>query len=606
MCGISGYFGKKEIAESVISQTLSSLSHRGPDASDSKIYKSDNLNYCYLLHNRLSIIDLDERSNQPITYKGLSLIFNGEIYNYVELRNQLITKGYKFQTKGDGEVFLKLIDCFGEKAYSMINGMWSAALYSAHSNSLTLSRDPFGEKPLYYFISKDGIYFSSEIKALEILSGEKFKFNYDKIKEFLVYGYKFMFKNQEEFLHQVQRVRSGGLLTINQDLQVFSKQHFNPEKSYSDDEFHQAKFKVRDHIARSLELRMRSDVPLAFCMSGGIDSNTLISTARNLLDYEVNTFTIVSKDHRYDEQEYVNKVCKDLKIKNFQIEMQKENFLQTYREIVQLHKHILPTISYFMHAELQKSLSNNGFKVSLSGTGADEIFSGYHDHYPFYLTDIRNKVYFKNEVDEWNKNLKMKVRNPLINNLDLFLEGNHREHIILNHEYFREFLLEPWEGDFYEEDFDNESILRHRMLNEMFYEIVPPILHADDLNAMRYSVENRSPFLDKDLFNYVNALPSDYLLSKGFTKYILRESMRGIVPEYILNNRRKIGFNLNINELLSSSRKEIIELFSSENEIYEIINKTKVIDFLKNDDFSKNSSSKFLFNLLSILFLMET
>ena len=140
----------------------------------------------------------------------------------------------------------------------------------------------------------------------------------------------------------------------------------------------------------------------------------------------------------------------------------------------------------------------------------------------------------------------------------------------------------------------------------MFYEIVPPILHADDLNAMRFSVENRSPFLDMNLFKYVRTLPSSFLLKNGFTKYILRESMRGVVPDYILDNRRKIGFNLNINELLPSKRNELIDLFDQDNELYEIMNKSKVIDFVTNDNFRQNSSSKFLFNLISILFLMES
>ncbi len=605
MCGISGSIRNGRLLDSTISKTLDSLDHRGPDARAFKAFNLPSGNYCYLLHNRLSIIDLDKRSDQPITYNGLNLIFNGEIYNYIELRNELIKIGYTFSTDGDGEVFLKLIDCFGDSAYGKINGMWSAALFDAKTNTLTLSRDMFGEKPLYYYSSGRNFYFASEIRALENISDKRFDFNYQKIKEFLVLGYKFMFKNSEEFFNEVKRVDSGTLLKINEKLEVHTKRYFRVQQQESDDSFAESKIKVRDLITKSLELRMRSDVPIAFCLSGGIDSNTLVSTAKKILGKDITTFTIVSNDQRYDEEEYVRKVSKDLNIKNIQIGMQNGSFLSTYRDIVQKHKHILPTISYFMHSELQKSLSKHGFKVSLSGTGADEIFSGYHDHYPFHLADIKNSALFESEVSQWEEHLKPKIRNPLISDLDLFYKGSNREHIILHHEYFSSFLNDDFSYNFYEEEFQKESALRTRMHNEMFHEIVPPILHADDLNAMRFSVENRSPFLDKNLFNYVGTLPSSFLMRNGFTKYILRESMREIVPDYILDNRRKIGFNLNINELLPTSRSELVALFDKESELYEIVDKSKIIHFLKNDDFQKNSSSKFLFSLISILFLMD-
>lgn len=605
MCGISGSIGQTSLSDRAIFNTLKSLDHRGPDARSHKVFHVPNGNHCYLLHNRLSIIDLDQRSDQPMSYNGLNLIFNGEIYNYIELRNELKTRGYSFTTEGDGEVFLKLIDCFGDEAYEKINGMWAAALFDESLNTLTLSRDVFGEKPLYYYRSGSDFFFSSEIKALEIISNTQFKFNYKKIQEFLVLGYKFMFKNSEGFFRGVQRVGSGTLLKINDKLEVSSSKHFKAKQKSCEEDLASATVRVRDLLARSLELRMRSDVPVAFCLSGGIDSNSLVATARKLLGNDVASFTIVSRDRRYDEQELVERVSKDLQIENVPIYMDNAGFLESYRDIVQKHKHILPTISYFMHSELQKSLSRRGYKVSLSGTGADEIFSGYHDHYPFYLSDINEQSLFESELTQWEKHLKPKIRNPLISDLDLFLKGDSREHIILHHEYFRGFLVNNFSGGFYEEKGQNESDLRTRMYNEMFYEVVPPILHADDLNAMRFSVENRSPFLDKELYSFVGGLPSSYLLRNGFTKFILREAMRGIVPDYVLDNRRKIGFNLNINEVLPASRGELVELFDTESELYEIVDRAQVMDFLKTDDFRKNSSSKFLFSLISILFLMD-
>ena len=153
MCGISGSIGESGLSVGTVSKTLDSLNHRGPDAKDFKQFRLPTGNSCYLLHNRLSIIDLDERSDQPISFNGLNLIFNGEIYNYIELRKDLINLGYNFNTNGDGEVFIKLIDCFGDLAYEKINGMWSAALFDSKSNVLSLSRDIFGEKPLFYYKS---------------------------------------------------------------------------------------------------------------------------------------------------------------------------------------------------------------------------------------------------------------------------------------------------------------------------------------------------------------------------------------------------------------------------------------------------------------------
>ena len=185
-------------------------------------------------------------------------------------------------------------------------------------------------------------------------------------------------------------------------------------------------------------------------------------------------------------------------------------------------------------------MSKKGFKVSISGTGADEIFTGYYDHHLFYLNSLKqNKDYFKESFDNWKSYISDKVRNPFLKDYQKFISHkDKRNHIYLNNDIFEKYLIKDWSENFTENKFSTDE-LRNRMANEMFHESVPVILHEDDMNAMYYSIENRSPFLDKDLYEFGNKIPSKYLIKDGYSKSVLRDAMQGIVCDEVLKTSSK-------------------------------------------------------------------
>ena len=209
MCGIAGYFGNEEISEDKIKKALISIYHRGPDNSGT--YRSINNNgfNAYLLHTRLAIIDLDKRSNQPYKIGNNLLILNGEIYNYLELKKELSDLGYFFETKGDTEVLAKVLIEWGLDGIKKLEGMWSFCWFNESTNTLTLCRDRFGEKPLFYFEEKGSIYFGSEIKSIFELKGEKFKINKKQIHRYLINGYKSLYKQKETFFENIKEISPG-------------------------------------------------------------------------------------------------------------------------------------------------------------------------------------------------------------------------------------------------------------------------------------------------------------------------------------------------------------------------------------------------------------
>ena len=207
MCGIAGSVTKNLIDENVIKKTLFLMQNRGPDSQGFQRFKNQ-YNYSFL-HSRLSIQDLDSRSNQPFNYKTKILIFNGEIYNFLELRKKLKNKGYMFFTNSDTEVIVKMFDCYGEKSVEFFEGMWAFAIYDTKLKNLFLSRDRFGEKPLFFHKTDDGFFFASEIRFISSLAEKKFSINMDKIQRYLVNGFRSLKKINDNFFHDIDELGPG-------------------------------------------------------------------------------------------------------------------------------------------------------------------------------------------------------------------------------------------------------------------------------------------------------------------------------------------------------------------------------------------------------------
>ena len=604
MCGINGYIGKYLISPDNIKNSSKILNHRGPDGEGFYSHKFQNT-YVNLVHRRLAIIDIDQRSNQPFSFQNNVLCFNGEIYNYIELKRELETLGHRFKTKGDTEVLVHALNEWGQNALDKLEGMWAFAWYNEIDGNLFLSRDRFGEKPLYIWQKKEGLFFSSEIKGLAALAGEWPKVNHSHLIGSLINGYKSIYKKEETFFEDIKELPPGTFIKFNKNKINNPKKYWiprlveNKKLSYED-----AVSITKEAVIKAVKLRIRSDVPLAFCMSGGVDSNTLISIASKILKYDVHGFTISNTDSRYEEQSLVETTVKELSIKHTQVKLSRENFLDNMRYIVSAHDGPVATISYYVHWLLMKVINSYGYKISISGTAADEIFTGYYDHHLLYLASIsENKPLFNETKKNWYKYVAPHVRNQFLKDPEIFLKNpKFRDHIYSGKNYVG-YMNNPVLDLFHEKDYP-VNLLRKRMLNELFCEIVPVILHEDDINAMNNSIENRSPFLDRSLFEMSLQIPTSFLIKNGRAKSVLRESMLSIVPKSVLTNPKKVGFNAPIEDLLDMKKRTSREQLLDHSPIFDFIKKDKIEKILNKQNYS-NDLSKFLFSFIGTKFFLE-
>jgi asparagine synthase (glutamine-hydrolysing) len=606
MCGIAGYIGLHPLEETRIDRCLKLMRRRGPDACGVYRHSFEQRRHACLIHTRLSIIDLDKRANQPFQIGPKVLVYNGEIYNYLELRQLMKNSGVPFKTKSDTEVLIKVLDRYGEDGLDRCEGMWAFGFYDEEDGALLLSRDRFAEKPLYYFRNESGFYFGSEPKAIFALLGRALPLNMKHLYRFLVNGYKSLYKNGDTFFTGLKEVASGHILRINEYGQEEHRRYWTSDNAPDDKMGQEEATKgVKERLINSVELRLRSDVPLAFCMSGGIDSNALISIAKRIFGYDVHGFTIVNTDERYEEQDLVDASVRELGIKHTSIPVNTTDFLPRLRELIQYHDAPVYTISYYAHWLLMRSISERGYKVSISGTGADELFTGYYDHHSLYLNAIKDDTtLFDESLANWHRHIKPIVRNPFLQDPLAFIKcPAERDHIYLDANVFADYLSTEFAEEFSESEYSNE-LLRNRMLNELFHESVPVILHEDDLNAMYYSIENRSPFLDRKLFDFCYSIPARHLIRDGYNKKVLREAMRGIVPEKILSTRRKVGFNAPIFSFLDVADPDVSSELLDNSPVFEHVRKDKIEAMIKKPHLH-NSESKFLFNFLCAKMFLE-
>jgi asparagine synthase (glutamine-hydrolysing) len=605
MCGIAGYFGTEVQTRFRLARTSDALHHRGPDGHGIYSHEADG-NQVALIHRRLAIIDLDTRSNQPFCYESGVLCFNGEIYNYRELRGELEGLGERFQTEGDTEVLAHALHRWGSGALKKCEGMWALAWYDERDGSLLLARDRFGEKPLYTWHRTDGLYFASEVKGLAALAGIWPAVNSNHLIRYLINGYKALYKTEETFFLGISEFPAGSYLVVRTGHETDTNRYWEAQPiENSSMRFADAVELTRAQLFKSVELRLRADVPLAFCMSGGIDSNSLIAIAKKILNYDVHGFTIVNSDSRYEELDMVKVAVAALHLRHTEIKISSANFLQNIRELVKHHDAPVATISYYVHWQLMQAVADRGYKVSISGTGADELFAGYYDHHNLYLYEVAgDRALHSAALSAWREHVFPIVRNPYLQHADLYLKNpNERRHIFLNNDVFSDWLYRDWREDFTEKEY-NVGLLRNRMMNEMFVETVPVILHEDDLNAMFFSIENRSPFLDSGLFDIAYSIPARHLISGGRSKAVLREAMRGIVPDAILDNRRKVGFNAPILELLDLGQKENREFLLDDSPIFDLVRKEKIEALLRSERLV-NSVSKFLFYFVNMKIFLD-
>ena len=603
MCGIAGAISKIDISSERINQTLGLMKNRGPDGSRSEVIIFNN-HKIFLLFSRLSIIDLEPRAMQPFSRGALKIITNGELYNHIELRKELKTLGHHFKTKSDTEVMLAAWEQWGESSLDRMEGMWAFALVDIDKQQVTLCRDRFGEKPLYVWETSEAYYFGSEPKYLATLAGIKPNINYEQISRFLVNGYKAIYKRPQTFFQNFGEIAPSNYLTFLDNGSSSRARYWELKYAPAHMDEKTAVDGVRAHLKNSMKVRLRSDVPVALCLSGGVDSTILSGMAVHDFNENISTFSIIDDDERYNEKKNIDAQVSFLGCRNYKIHTSQDNFWDRMSKLIAYHDKPISTLSYYLHSFMSEQISNSGCRVAISGNGADELFAGYYDQYSFWLAEMSSRSNHSKLIADWTNSYGKYVQNPILQNPDIFLHNPaERDHIYLNAEEFSSWLIEPFYEPFTESRY-SDNILRNRMLNELKHETIPVILHEDDRNSMFYSVENRSPYLDRNLAEFLFTVPSRHLIKDGFAKYLLRSAGTGYVSETVLWDKRKKGFNAPIDSLINRKDPQTKDRLLCQSPIFDIVKKEKIERFL-HQDMKDNSLSKNLFSFVSVKLFLE-
>ncbi len=616
MCGIAGYITRKKFSNYSYKETKNKLRklmfRRGPNQQGSLNYNTNNFSI-NLFSSRLSIIDLDKRADQPFKSEDSVLIFNGEIYNFLEIKEFLKTKKIKFITNSDTEVLLKAYQFWGEKCVDHFDGMWAFCIFNKRKNYIFISRDNFGEKPLIYYHDYNNFVFGSEIKYIKNILGDDYnpELNQKKVNDYLFKGYKSLNKNNETYFKNIYKLEPGSNLIFNlKNFKLYKKKYLDrnliASKKISKD-LHENIYDVKNLLEESLKLRLRADVPISFCLSGGVDSSSLVSLCYKKFNIKPKCYSIVDTDKRYNEKDKTDILKRDINcnIKYINLKKEKEDiFFENLKKLIDYREYPISTISYYIHSKISSSSKMDGNKVIFSGTGADEIFTGYYDHFLLFLNEIKHLKNFDTELGNWKKFIKPFVRNTHLKNENLFYEKpKFRDHIYHDKRFIKKFMKSTNEINFSEKNYVSNK-LKNRMLNELFHESVPVILEEDDSNSMYNSIENRSPFLSKKLVNYCLSINKSNYIKNGYSKNILRSSMKGILNDNIRLNRRKIGFNSNLKSI-SNINYNFLHSFLRENEVIKNIinlNELRKIDFRNG---LSNTESKFIFSLINMKIFLD-
>lgn len=536
MCGIAGIIrlNKKPVEIDEIKTMLKIIKHRGPD--DEGVFVKENVG---LGHVRLSIIDLSSAGHQPMfsNENRYTIIFNGEIYNYLELKEEL-KDSYSFKTKTDTEVILAAYSKWGEACLSKFNGDFSFAIYDLEENTFFAARDRFGIKPFYFHHNNDHFAFASEIKALLPLVKNRTP-NNKIIFEYLVHNR--IDQSNETFFSSIFKLKHGHCVTI-RDNKVKIKQWYNIANqlnyptSLSKDEF-------REELKKSVKLRLRSDVPIGVCLSGGIDSSTLTAIVHTDFGVkDLKTFSAVyEKGNWADESPFID-AFKDRLTNMYSVTPTAETFFIEFNDFINSNCEPTGVSPYAQYKVMQ--LARGKVAVTLDGQGADEMLGGYNYLYGSYFKELLKKFKWLTLIKEaigYYKN------NPSKEAYKYFVY--YMLPVSLKR-YSGKKLFGSVSKDFYDQNYKNSTLAADfynpKTLHEFFLlhfeHKLEHLLKWDDHNSMRFSIESRVPFLDHNLVEKALSLPAFSVLKDGISKYILRESVKDILPAKIYNRRDKKGF----------------------------------------------------------------
>jgi asparagine synthase (glutamine-hydrolysing) len=588
MCGILGLFTNSNKEYNFIN-SLKKLKHRGPDAEQSI---QIDLDFGKILfgHVRLSIIDLSKAGNQPMfsVDKKLIIIFNGEIYNYKEIKSELIKIGSIFYTNTDTEVLLESWRIWGKNCLQKLNGMFAFAIYDFDQNKIYCCRDAFGIKPLYYTNNNEYIYFGSEIPSIISLDEKLNTLDYKQAVTYLKYG-KYD-STENTFYSDIKSVLPGHYIEfdIKDKIQISIHQWWLPKinenKSIS---YKDAIEKTRELFLENVRLNLRSDVSIGAALSGGLDSAAIVCAMRYLEPkIDINTFSFIDKDYIYNEEQWVDKVNNFIKSKPHKIVINTSDLTRDLDDLIKSQGEPFMSTSIYAQYCIYKKVKQENIVVTLDGQGADELLAGYNGYPEFYLKSLLyNKKYFKaiEFLQNWSKWPGRTLSEGMLRLISLYLPKKLFQYAIS----VKNSQLNNWLSDDKSinqnnyKDFKGKDgrFLMNKLLNEQTNGGLQPLLRHGDRNSMRWSIESRVPFLSTNFSAYLLTLPENFLLSnEGRTKNIFRDSLKGIVPEEILSRKDKIGFKTPEFEWLRKMKPQIMDWLKFSNEIHFINTKLCLSD----------------------------
>lgn len=537
MCGIVGFIDKSKDKKKIIKDMADLIIHRGPDSDG--YYVDDNI---ALGFRRLSIIDLGTGS-QPIfnEEKDKVIIFNGEIYNYQIIKEDLLAKGHKFTTKADTEVILHGYEEYGEKILNKLRGMFSFVIYDIKTKELFGARDFFGIKPFYYYIDDDVFMFGSEIKSFLGNPNFKKEFNKEMLPLYLSFQYSAL---ENSFFKNVYKLKPGCYFKY-KDGKFKLEKYYNLElEPYEDRSFDDFKDGIRDLLNDSVEAHKVSDVEVGSFLSSGVDSS-LIATISSVNK----TFTVGWDNNNYSEIDYAKDLSKKIKVKNISKKISKSEYFEKF-----------PMIQYYMDEPLADpsaialyfvaEIASKHVKVCLSGEGADEIFGGYNIYQepftvswyykiPFPIrkfigvlaTPFRNHSGFNFLIRRGKK-----IEDRYIGNAFIF--DAYEIDKVLNYKSNKKYtdLTKPY----YKHCKNYDDVMKMQYIDFNFWLVGDILLKADKM-SMANSLEVRVPYLDRVLVDYARHLPTKYKVNEKVTKYAFREVAKEVLDKKVAN-KKKLGF----------------------------------------------------------------
>jgi asparagine synthase (glutamine-hydrolysing) len=639
MCGIGGVFhlSGKQVNTDLLLEMNQKIRHRGPDdegillintTSDRVVNASGpdtdpqllnqlappentigaNLGFAF---RRLSILDLSPKGHQPMPSitGNCWIVFNGEIYNYLELRAELEALGYVFNSHTDTEVILNAYLAWGVDCQQRFMGMWSFAIWDSRKKRLFCSRDRFGIKPFYYYFDGETFLFGSEVKQFLVYPINK-EINKEVIYKSLKIG-AYLINSNNTFYNAIHILPHGHHLIVeNGGVKIEPYYRLDPSTFASfKGTFQEAVEIYRELFQNTIRLHMRSDVEVGITLSGGLDSTAILATAFGLTDKTIKTFSsYFTHAPKYDEREWINLMINNFRVNPLFYSASAEEFLQNYQEMTWHHDYPVYGSSPAVNYLLMKKIKKSGIGVVLCGQGNDEMAGGYkHAFYRFYAQLIKSGKW-ETFINEFPVYLSDKSLGGSFSKISKIIASFllKESSIYKLDAYFQKNMLSSTFNDFKVfnnvEDLETDK-LSNFLYNNMMSTSVQTLLHFEDRNSMASSLEGRVPFLDHKLAEFLFSLPPEYKIHENKGKYIHRKAMQGIVPEGVITRKDKVGYLApGEHYWMKNEMKEFVEsiLKSSDFKNRDLYNHRKIEKNYKNMLSGKTGDEQILWNVMSL------